>query len=385
MVNELPQGRAHVVPSALLTATKEHPFSILYSKIEVCCPLIFLYSTAHGDTIRRIDQNGDLTPEYIYDSFGNEYGLEGTTHVMRLADANPFRYCGEYYDIDTKEYYLRSRRYDPRIGRFTSEDPIFSGSNSYEYCGNNPVNYSDPSGLTPLPGINTGGGAGGNKTTWTEVREVDGQVFIYTYTNGVGYIGYTYTVPYSNPHNTPTPTAKEEIETTHKEIFEIKQLKNEMTTINPPVVSKGMFAWPVPDIYWIGLEGNGKRFGERTLNGTYNDHQGQDIANGLGSYNEIVAAASGTVKEVVWSTENYGYHIIIDHGHGIETLYAHCSIIYVNKGDIVNQNDIIAKIGSTGNSTGPHLHFEVRINGNKVDPLLFYSVNEDEIRIMYEN
>jgi len=110
----------------------------------------YIYN-AHGDTVRQIDQNKDLTPEYIYDAFGNQYGLKDSTYVMLLADSNPFRYCGEYFDTDTEELYLRNRNYDSRTGRFTQEDPINSGDNWYCYCDNNPVNCSDPSGcLTQL-------------------------------------------------------------------------------------------------------------------------------------------------------------------------------------------------------------------------------------------
>jgi RHS repeat-associated protein len=124
----------------------------------------YYLTNAHGDTLRQVDQNGNLTPEYIYDSFGNQYGLEETTYVKRLADPNPFRYSGQYYDIDTKEYYLRTRRYDPGTGRFTSEDPISSDSSLYTYCGNNPVTRTDPSGLRYVEGITIGDT---NRTTTT--------------------------------------------------------------------------------------------------------------------------------------------------------------------------------------------------------------------------
>jgi RHS repeat-associated protein len=193
----------------------------------------YYLTNAHGDTIRRIDQNGDLTPEYIYDSFGNEYGLEGTTHVMRLADANPFRYCGEYYDIDTKEYYLRNRRYDPRIGRFTSEDPISSGSNAYEYCGNNPVTRCDPSGLD-----------------WTEIREVDGQEILYYYSTN---IGYTNTVVLATPSfysNTRIATGVSGASLDANDPV-VKPISNylSITTNN----NSGVYVQPSGDVWLLGI------------------------------------------------------------------------------------------------------------------------------------
>ena len=86
-----------------------------------------------------------------------------------------------------------------------------------------------------------------------------------------------------------------------------------------------------------------------------------------------VCAAAGTVVTVKWSTSGYGYHIIINHGDGIQTLYAHYSNLYVTVGQYVNQGDIIAAMGSTGNSTGTHLHFEVRVNGQYVNPKNYVS------------
>ena len=81
-----------------------------------------------------------------------------------------------------------------------------------------------------------------------------------------------------------------------------------------------------------------------------------------------MAAASGTV---IVATYNYaeGNYIVIDHGNGLSTLYAHNSSLLVGVGDHVNKGQVIARSGSTGNSTGPHCHFEVRLNGNQVNPM----------------
>lgn len=104
----------------------------------------------------------------------------------------------------------------------------------------------------------------------------------------------------------------------------------------------------------------------------YKGHTGMDIS-GCGYGSNIYAAAAGTVVTVKWNAKGYGYHVIINHGDGIQTLYAHCSNLYVKVGQYVNQGDIIAAMGSTGNSTGTHLHFEVRVNGQYVNPAKYVS------------
>lgn len=97
-------------------------------------------------------------------------------------------------------------------------------------------------------------------------------------------------------------------------------------------------------------------------------HDGIDIANDVGT--DIVAAADG---EVIFSGYQavYGRTVIIDHGYGFTTKYAHNSALLVEKGDKVKKGDVIAKLGSTGRSTGPHLHFTVMKWGNTQDPLIY--------------
>ena len=95
-------------------------------------------------------------------------------------------------------------------------------------------------------------------------------------------------------------------------------------------------------------------------------HTGLDVAAPTGT--RIVAAAGGTVSYVKYSNVSYGNCVKISHGNGVETLYAHCSELYVSQGQTVSQGQLIATVGSTGNSTGPHLHLEVRVNGTTVNP-----------------
>lgn len=94
-------------------------------------------------------------------------------------------------------------------------------------------------------------------------------------------------------------------------------------------------------------------------------HKGIDIAANFGA--TINAALGGTVNYAAWQ-EGYGNVITINHGDGLETTYAHCSVINVKKDEVVKSGQKIGEVGSTGNSTGPHLHFEVRVNGVAINP-----------------
>lgn len=100
-------------------------------------------------------------------------------------------------------------------------------------------------------------------------------------------------------------------------------------------------------------------------------HEGIDIA-AIDSY-DVCAASYGEVK-FVGRSASYGNYLIITHSDTLETLYAHCEDIFVSEGDIVDYGDVIAKAGNTGRSTAPHLHFEVRVNNERVDPLGYLSI-----------
>lgn len=117
-----------------------------------------------------------------------------------------------------------------------------------------------------------------------------------------------------------------------------------------------------------------KRVPEQVISSYWGDgrnHQALDIASPSGT--PIYAAQSGTVITSTYIS-SYGNYIIIDHGNGYQTCYAHASKLYVSVGESVAQGQVIAAVGSTGNSTGNHLHFEIRRNGTKVDPALYLNV-----------
>lgn len=119
-------------------------------------------------------------------------------------------------------------------------------------------------------------------------------------------------------------------------------------------VGTGSFIWPTTETFLSGYD--------------YNPilHRGIDIAGAIG--NPIYAADTGVVVYSGWNTLGYGYLIIVDHGDGWQTVYAHLSERYVECGAYVYQGDTIAAMGSTGNSTGPHLHFELRNGSGPVNP-----------------
>ncbi len=117
-------------------------------------------------------------------------------------------------------------------------------------------------------------------------------------------------------------------------------------------------------------------YGYRTdpFTGEIASHNGLDIAAKKGT--EIVTAMDGQVIETANHHASYGNYVVVEHG-GFETLYAHCEKLSVSKGDWVNAGERIATCGSTGRSTGPHLHFEIRVGGRRIDPTPFLRAVEE--------
>ena len=132
------------------------------------------------------------------------------------------------------------------------------------------------------------------------------------------------------------------------------------------VIANGMFTWPIPGYTSITSE-----FGYRThpITGIYKLHTGTDIAAPEGI--DFVAMADGVVITACRNT-SYGNMVLINHGNGIVTLYAHGSKLLVRTNDVVKQGEPVLKVGSTGYSTGPHAHFEVRINDEYVNPMQYF-------------
>lgn len=126
----------------------------------------------------------------------------------------------------------------------------------------------------------------------------------------------------------------------------------------------GQFGWPSASSTLITSQ-YGRRL--HPVLGTYRGHAGVDIGAAYGT--NVLAANDGTVVVAGYNSGGYGNYVIIDHGGGYTTLYGHNSSLCVSAGQKVTRGTVIAKCGSTGLSSGPHIHFEVRVNGSPVNPL----------------
>ena len=154
----------------------------------------------------------------------------------------------------------------------------------------------------------------------------------------------------------------------------INEFQNELNSIENQIVAAttgkvgedyigGELAWPVPG-YTTVTSPFGMRF--HPIFKVNRMHTGTDIGAPMGV--NIVAANDGVVTKALYTT-GYGNMVMVDHGGGVSTVYGHGSEIIAKTGDTVKRGDVIMLVGSTGWSTGPHLHFEVRLNGEYVDPL----------------
>ncbi|HJF85677.1 M23 family metallopeptidase [Megamonas hypermegale] len=134
-------------------------------------------------------------------------------------------------------------------------------------------------------------------------------------------------------------------------------MKRQQIAISNQTISVTPSIWPSQGVVSspYGLRWGGSDF-----------HPGIDIANDMGT--PIRATADGTVSVAGWNSGGYGNMVDIDHGNGVMTRYGHASYVVVTAGQHVKRGQIIAYMGSTGFSTGPHVHYEVRINGQAVDP-----------------
>ena len=131
------------------------------------------------------------------------------------------------------------------------------------------------------------------------------------------------------------------------------------TKPKPKTASNGYYIWPCSGTIT-------SYFGGRYIFGSYSYHSGLDIAT---SYGTSIKAADGGKVTFAGYKGAYGYLVIITHDNGTQTYYGHCSSLLVSAGDRVYQGQVVARVGSSGRSTGPHCHFEVRVGGSSVNPL----------------
>ena len=134
-----------------------------------------------------------------------------------------------------------------------------------------------------------------------------------------------------------------------------KQIEIETRRQNGTLIRDGSFLWPCDSTYITSEFGEWRGY----------SHCGLDIADSTG--NPVYATKEGRVVAAGYDG-GMGYYVIIDHGEGVKSIYMHASQLYVSAGQYVNQGETIMAIGSTGDSTGPHLHFSITINGEYVNP-----------------
>lgn len=139
--------------------------------------------------------------------------------------------------------------------------------------------------------------------------------------------------------------------------------------INISPTGSGQFIWPAaPTVITQGFGPTPLTF-EPPFDGFPHFHTGVDLAGRMDT--PVVAAANGVVVASTPGTTGYGNYIVIDHGNGVLTLYGHLDQLIATAGETVHQGQLIGLLGTTGNSTGPHLHFEVRVQNQPVDPIPF--------------
>ncbi len=155
-----------------------------------------------------------------------------------------------------------------------------------------------------------------------------------------------------------TDAAAEEVERQGKSFVELTRLlegRQELMATRPSIrPARGWIASPF-----------GRRIDPYTHR--WKMHEGVDIAGRFGT--PIVASADGEVAKVTWDRGGYGHFVLLDHGNTVETLYGHLAQVIVEPGDPVRRGDVIAYMGSTGRSTGPHVHYEVRVAGVHRNPM----------------
>lgn len=183
------------------------------------------------------------------------------------------------------------------------------------------------------------------------------------------------TLVVKNNYMTQLTTKEKDLqEQIDQSIVEMRNIEKEIVMLTTANIGTdyvgGVMAWPVPGYTRITSP-----FGMRVhpVTGVYKLHTGTDIGAPIGA--NFIAANDGVVIKAGFN-KAYGNMVIIDHGGGVSTLYAHGSEILVTVGQQVKKGDPVLKVGMTGYATGPHAHFEVRVNGEYVQPLNFVDANQ---------
>ncbi len=174
------------------------------------------------------------------------------------------------------------------------------------------------------------------------------------------------------------------------EELSVKRIIRNGVTVETIVLSRSTVLEPVDEVVTIGTKNTGnvsyltkylwptktKGFFISAYYGDDREHKGMDIAIPVNT--DIYAADDGIVTTSAFDANGYGYYVIVTHSDGYKTVYGHCETLLVQVGDTVSRGDLIAYSGNTGYSTGPHLHFEVRYNGDRIDPAPFLGVSIED-------
>ena len=184
--------------------------------------------------------------------------------------------------------------------------------------------------------------------------------------------------------NTPSLQDKSGLETTSRELADLQNILIFLENIELPLKTimnrtkeqNRLFLdiptlWPLKERGVITF-GFGPRI--HPIMGYWYIHRGIDLVLARGA--SVVATAAGKVIKVQYDLSGYGAYIILSHKYGFSTLYAHLDAIYVSKGEEIERGQVIGTLGATGLVTGPHLHYEIRIGNQAVDPMLFIDTEE---------
>ena len=298
---------------------------------------------AHGDVLHLLDANGNMLVDYRYDAFGNQSNPVAT-------DTNPFRFCGEYYDQELGNYYLRARYYSPWLGRFISEDP-FRGNlkaplslNLYLYCRNNPVFFVDPSGKSSVLTASL------------------------PFIAGLGLGFYTNREPLGSSIFKKLASTVNQIKDTVADFMDGPFWPTNIHRVEDDYPNYSGGGWhggtdfPADTGSEIRAAVGGRV--EKVVNIFSNEYRSRRMIDANGNY--YTAPIAGSESDFSSSEQYlYGNYVVIKMEDENYAFYAHMlqsETPLVRVGDYVRAGQLIGYVGSTGNTWGAHLHFEVREN-----------------------